>query len=245
MPFDQKKISLIAILFIVSLIIVLPIQVTRAQSSTTTVSVSPSNSAPAVGQTITVNVVISNVQSLYGIDLTLDWNTAVLQLESNQSFIGVETNSQGILHNPTLVVQDTASQQTGEYDLIATSENPAAAFSGSGTIGTLTFKVIAAGQSSLTVSSTLAQYEGVDQTTDPITHNDVNTVVNVGSSSSTSSPSASSSPTASSQTSSPSAPEFPTPVTLAVVVFLACVGLVIAVKKITKPTATLALKQQS
>ena len=214
MPFDKKKISLIAILFIFSLIIVLPIQVTKAQSSTPTVSVSTSNSSAAVGQTITVNVVISNVQSLYGIDLTLDWNTAVLQLESNQSFIGVETNSQGILHNPTLVVQDAASQQTGEYDLIATSENPAAAFSGSGTIGTLTFKAIASGQSSLAVSSTLAQYEGVDQTAEPITHNDVSSVVNVGSTSSTSSPTASSSPSSSSSSSStpsssPSAQNFP------------------------------------
>jgi len=242
MPFDKSKISLISILFIVSLIIFLPIQVTRAQSSTTTVSVSPSNSTPAVGQTITVNVLISNVQSLYGIDLTLYWNTAVLQLESNQSFIGVETNSQGVLHNPTLIVQDAASQQKGEYDLVATSENPALAFNGSGTIRTLTFKAIALGQSNLAVSSTLAQYEGVDQTTDPITHNDVSSVVNVSSSSSTSSPTASSS--TSSPSPSPSTPEFPTTTTLMVVVLLACVGLVIAVKKITKPRATSALNQR-
>lgn len=178
-----------SLLFVASLLIISPLALTKAQS-TTTISVSPQNSTPAVGQTLTITIQLSNVQNLYGVDIVLDWNPSMLTLQSNQSYVGVETYSNGILHNPTVVVQDTASQEAGEYHLVATSENPAAAFSGSGTIATLTFTVAQAGTSSLTLNPELASYvtPGSGDTSQFITANVVSGTVTATSASSSASP---------------------------------------------------------
>jgi len=213
MHFNQKKTSIIVLLFVASLLVVLPIQIVKAQTSTTTVTVTPQTSTPVVGQTITISIQLNNVQNLYAIALTLTWNPSMLSLQtnSNQTFVGVETYSNGVLHNPTSVFQDSASQATGEYNLAATSYGSAGAFSGSGTIATMKFTVTSAGQSSLTLNSTLANYD--PSGSEPIAHTDVSGTVDATTSSSSSpstSPTSSSS-SSSSPSSSPSSSSSPSP----------------------------------
>jgi len=209
MRLNKRKTDIIVLLFVVSLLIVLPIQMVKAQAAT--VSVSPQNNPVSVGQALTINVEISNIQNLYGVDITLNWDTSMLKLDSNQSFVGV---SNGVLNAPVLVVQDTADQSSGQYHLVATSENPAGPFSGSATIATLTFTVTSTGQSKLTINpqSQLASYAqpGSGEVSQPISFNIVNGNVYTGSSSS--SPSASQTPSSShssSPTSSSSASSSP------------------------------------
>jgi len=202
MQVKHLKTSIVVLLLITSFLVILPIQMVKAQ--TTTISVSPQNNQVTVGQKLTVNIEISNVQNLYGVDIALTWSTSMLKLDSNQSFVPV-SNGVGILNGPVLVVQDTADQTTGEYNLIVTSENPAGAWSGSATIATLTFTVTSTGQSSLTLKSStsstpqLASYAapGSGGTSEPISATVVNGIVTTASSSST--------PTSSSSTSSPTA----------------------------------------
>jgi hypothetical protein len=207
MRVNKRKAEIIMLLFVASLLVVLPIQMVKAQ--TATVSVSPQNNPVSVGQTLTINIEISNIQNLYGVDITLNWDTSMLKLESNQSFVGV---SNGVLNAPVLVVQDTADQTIGEYHLVATSENPAGPFSGSATIATLTFKVTSTGQSKLTLNPQLASYvaPGSGETSEFISANVVNGVVTTSSSTS---PSASQTPSSSpsrSPSSSPSTSSSPT-----------------------------------
>ncbi|MGA2681066.1 MAG: cohesin domain-containing protein [Candidatus Bathyarchaeia archaeon] len=213
MRINQLKTSIIVLLFIASLFVVLPIHTVKAQ--TTTVSVSPQNNIVTVGQTLTIHIEISNVQNLYAVDIALTWSTSMLKLDSNQSFVGV---ANGVLNSPVLVVQDTADQATGEYNIIATSENPAGPFSGSATVATLTFTVTSTGQSSLTLKSStssspqLASYAqpGSGQTSEPISATVING--NVSTSSSSSSPSPSPTPTSSASTSkTATASSTPTP----------------------------------
>jgi hypothetical protein len=234
MRFNRKKTSIIALLFVASLLIVFPVQMVKAQ--TTTVTVSPQNSTPVVGQTITINIQLNNVQNLYGVDVTLDWNPAYLSLQTNQSFVGT---SNGVLNTPVLVVQDTASQAIGEYHLVATSYSPATGFSGSGTIGTLTFTVTSTGQSSLTVSSTLASYAPNGGTSEVIPGTDVSGTVDA-----TSSSSSSASPTPSSSSPTSTIPEFPLIAILSIVVVLLSIAIMLAVKKIVKPTNVSIIKPQ-
>ncbi len=213
MHFNQKKTSIIVLLFVASLLVVSPFQMVKAQTSTTTVTVTPQTSTPVVGQTLTVNITLNNVQNLYGIDVTLNWNPSLLsfQTNSNQTFIGY---SYGVLNNPTSLVLDSASQATGEFHLVVTSVSPATAFSGSGTIATLMFTVTGAGQSSLTVASTLANYPAAGESSEPIAHNDISGTVDATTSSSSpptsptpmSSSSSSPSPTSSSSPPSSASP---------------------------------------
>jgi len=238
MRFNKKKTSIIALLLAASLMVVFPIQMVKAQ--TTTVDVTPQTSTPAVGQTITISIQLNNVQNLYGIALTLNWNPSMLSLQanSNQTFIGT---SNGVLNTPTSVFQDSASQAIGEFDLAAVSESPATSFSGSGTIATMKFTVTNAGDSNLTLVSTLANY-APGGTSEPIAHTDVSGTVDAtsasGSSSPTTSPTSSPSPSA-------TVPEFPLITTLSIVVALASVAVAFATKKIVKPTNISGIKLQS
>jgi hypothetical protein len=136
----------------------------------------PAESTPKIGETITVNITLNNVQNLYAIDLSLEWNNAVLQIIRNQSLIGDETN--GVLHSPTVIVTDAVSQETGKYTLIATSQNPANSFNGSGTIATLTFNVTSVGHSALTIQSELADHPLPEQTSESISHTIINGSIN-------------------------------------------------------------------
>jgi hypothetical protein len=73
-----------------------------------------------------------------------------------------------------LIVTDAASQEAGKYTLIATSQNPANSFNGSGTIATLTFNVTSIGHSALTLQSELADHPLPEQTSESINHTIVN-----------------------------------------------------------------------
>jgi len=239
MGFNLKKTGIIAVLFVVSLLVVFPVQMVKAQ--TTTVTVSPQTSTPIVGQTITINIELSNAQNLYGVDVMLNWNPDFLSLKTNQSFVDIKTYPNGILNDPVSVVQDTATQALGQYHLVATSYTPATGFSGSGTIATLKFTVTGAGQSSLTVSSTLANYDPSGSSA--IAHTDVSGTVDATASSSSSSTSPTPTSTSSSSPSStpsptPTAPEFPLIATLSIVAIMALVAVVLSVKKIMKPTSS-------
>ena len=169
---DHSKILILVLLVLSFSLLFNAVPNIKSQTSDTIIQVIPAQSTPKIGETITVNITISNVQNLYAIDLTLQWNSAVLQILENQSLIGDETN--GVLHSPTVTVTDSASQETGKYTLIATSQNPANSFNGSGTIATLTFNVTSIGHSALTLQSELADHPLPEQTSESINHTIVN-----------------------------------------------------------------------
>ncbi len=214
MRVNHWKACVIVLLFVASLFAVLPIQMANAQ--TAAVSVTPQESAVGVGQTFSVHIQISNVQNLYAVDISLTWSTTMLRLVSNQSFVGV---ANGVLNAPVLVVQDTADQSIGTYNIIATSENPAGPFSGTATVATLTFTATKAGQSALTLKSStsatpqLASYAapGSGDTSVPISATVNNGNVVVSSSTSSTSPSPSGTPTVSSNPTSSTSSVSPTP----------------------------------
>ena len=123
-------------------------------AQSTVVKAEASTSKPHVGDTLTVNIKISNVQNLFGVDVTLSWNSSVLNLVSATPQLGVESHSGGVLHEsssyPIEVADNTASQSDAEYHLLATSTGSSTpAFTGSGTIATVTFTVTSTGSTGL------------------------------------------------------------------------------------------------
>ncbi|MCX8150198.1 MAG: cohesin domain-containing protein [Candidatus Bathyarchaeota archaeon] len=148
-----------------------------AQTARTTVEVEPVHVTAIMDETFTVKIVINNVQNLYGVDVTLSWNNTVLQVISASHLLGIESHQNGVLHEtteaPIYIVEDNANQQIGTYHLLATSQNPAPAFSGSGTIAVVTFKVISVGHSELKLQTELADFPAEGEPANFIPHTDV------------------------------------------------------------------------
>lgn len=162
----------IVLMLILSLLVLYPIHTVFPQaSSNTTVAIKPSANTPCLGETFTINITLANVQNLYGLDVTLHWNTSALQILNVNLRLGVETHSDGVLHGSRLnydastlvsgdifVEENNASQEIGEYHLVATSYGSAAPFSGSGNIALITFNVTSIGHSELNLATELADY---------------------------------------------------------------------------------------
>jgi hypothetical protein len=171
----------ILLILVFTPLILCPFQVAYAQgSSNTTVAVKPSTTMTRIGETIAINITLSNVQNLYGLDVTLQWNTSALKVLNVNLRLGVESHSDGVLHEASnaniFVKENTASQELGEYHLVATSVAPAPPFSGSGNIAIITFNVTSIGHSELDLTTELADYPPPDR--DPrvslaIQHTDV------------------------------------------------------------------------
>jgi hypothetical protein len=210
-PFCTIPKTAIILLTTCALLAIFPIGAVLAQ--TATVKVQPSNSAPNVGMTFTVDVTISNVQNLYGVDVSLNWNKDILRIVSASSQLGVESHSGGVLHESVYVAEDSMSQQTGTYSLVAVSEGPAAAFSGNGKIVTLTFTVVHSGHSELTLITELADKPVPPEPSNLINHTDLSSSVNAV------------------------IPEFSTVFALAVFLILATGALVFSKKRIKKNVA--------
>jgi len=149
----------VVLLLVLSLLLLYPVGTVFSQTSSgTTVAVTPSSNIARLGETITINITLADVQNLYAVDVTLQWNTSVLQVLSANSRLGVESHSDGVLHVDIQIVEDNASQEMGQYHLVASSVAPAAPFSGSGNIAIITFNVTNLGHSELNLTTELADY---------------------------------------------------------------------------------------
>ena len=201
----------ILLLSICALIALCSVQAVSAQS--TTVKVEPSTTTPSVGDTLTVNITISDVQNLFAVDVTLSWNTSTLEILSHTPLLGVESHPNGVLHENVDIIDDSASQAAGTYTLSATSTGSGTeSFSGSGIIATLTFNVTNSGSSTIGLETELADKPAYGSNSNFITHTDVPSSIDVV------------------------VPEFPTMVALIALIVVATSALVFAKKHIKKNT---------
>jgi hypothetical protein len=101
------------------------IQPAFPQSSSTTVAINPATTSGLLGQTITVNIIISNVQNLYGVDVALFWDPSALAIQNVNLRLGVESHPDGVLHEASgddiFIQENSIDQENGEYHLVATS----------------------------------------------------------------------------------------------------------------------------
>ncbi len=165
----------VMLIVIFGLLMLYPVLAVFSQASGTTVAVIPSAASPQLGQTLKVNITVTNVQNLYAVDVILLWNTSALNVLKVDSRLGVESFPDGVLHNDIQFVQNDSSQDTGECHLVATSVAPAAAFSGSGNIVIISFNVTALGHSDLVLQTQLADFQG--GSSNSINHTDLNGTV--------------------------------------------------------------------
>lgn len=242
----SKKIIALLICAVLSLCFVY----TVSAQSTTIVNAGASTNQPQVGTTLTVTLTISNVVNLAGIDTTLQWNPSVLTLTNVALNLG-DSSSNGVLHGTNLnydpnnlnsgdiYVQET--KVVGSYELVAQSigaSNPG--FTGSGTIATLTFNVVGAGDAGLSLQTDLADHPPVGQTANNIDHQDTVSSVTAVASGSSSTPT----PTSSSSTPSPSPtiPEFPSIAVITILIIIATATIALSTK-LLKNNAGVSIKK--
>jgi hypothetical protein len=171
----SEALRTILLILVPAFLIIGSVQVVSSQASNTTVAVVPSSNITHIGAIVTVNITISNVQNLYGVDVTLDWNASALQILTATPQLGIESHPGGVLHGDAFIEEDNQTQAIGEYHLVATSQNPAIGFYGSGTIAVVSFNVTGIGHSTLSLSSQLADYNPSGSSF--IQHSEVNATV--------------------------------------------------------------------
>ena len=165
-------------------------------SQTTAVVVEPEAVTANLGEPFTITVRLSNVQNLYGIEVILNWNPDILEVTNVDVRLGVETYSDGVLHEtdsspPVFIAENNITQTLGQYRLVATSMNPAPSFNGSGNIVRITFNPLSLGDSILDLESQLSDYPPLDR--DPrisflIDHTTMDSTVTIYESTSTPTP---------------------------------------------------------
>lgn len=153
-----------ALLYIALLLAFLSTQMISVKATIeTTVRVEPYASTARVGEFFTVNVTVADVQNLYGLEITLRWDSSILQISTVDVRLGVESYPDGVLHEPIFIAENETGQKEGEYWLSGTSMDPAPPFNGSGNIVRITFKVINMGDSKLDLESKLSDWPPPDR----------------------------------------------------------------------------------
>ena len=94
----------------------------------------------SVNETFTLKAKIDNFEDLAAFALAINWNTTYLEYVDHVAKIPVEVYSDGILHDPILIVQNDVNISEGWYGL-AVAGNGGPSFYGSGIAFEITFRV--------------------------------------------------------------------------------------------------------
>lgn len=215
--FGLPKCCILIILLATVCIIAFPFKIVFSQTTATVVE--PETVAVHLGEPFTISLSVSNVQNLYGLEIILNWNPSLLEATNVDMRLGVETYSDGVLHendsSPALfIAENNLTQTRGEYRLVATSMNPAPAFNGSGNIAKITFNPLNIGDSILDLESQLSDYPPLDRDpriSFPIDHVTIDSTVTVYDSTFTPAPTSTPTSPSTSPTPTPTPTLTPTP----------------------------------
>jgi len=160
-----QKVLLCALLL--QMLVITQITSTNA-SPATEVKIEPHSNTAPVGENFTINITLTDVQNLFGIEVTLYWDASILHIEDANARLGVESYPDGVLHEP---VWKNQTQEEGRYQLVATSTGrDTPSFSGSGKIARITFNVTNVGSCNLNIESKLASKPPLGGVSTPIAH---------------------------------------------------------------------------
>ncbi|MFN2221831.1 MAG: cohesin domain-containing protein [Candidatus Promineifilaceae bacterium] len=124
-------------------------------AETASLSVSPPAASILVSDTLTVNIVVSDVVDLYGAELALAFDPAIVAVvDDNPGLAGVQITP-GSCPEANFVAQNTADNGAGTIHYAVTSLAPAAPCSGTGIIASVTFQGLAPGTSLISFTTWL------------------------------------------------------------------------------------------
>jgi hypothetical protein len=94
-----------------------------------------------VNDTVTLAARIDDVDDLWAFDLFTEWNTTYLEYVDHVAKVPVEAYTDGLLHEPVLLIRDDVNASEGQYWVAVSSLYPASGFYGSGTAFEITFRI--------------------------------------------------------------------------------------------------------
>jgi len=170
----SRKLTLLSIISVIAMVFGVTAPV---RAATPVVALSPSASTVAVGATTVVSITVASVENLYGIEVHLTFDPAVLEVvDANAGTDGIQIAS-GTFLSPDFVAQNIADNAAGKIDYAISQMHPQVGKTGSGTIATITFKGKASGSSAVNFTSVLLS----DPVGGPIAGSSSNGTVTVGS----------------------------------------------------------------
>jgi hypothetical protein len=122
-------------------------------SQATVVSVQPPSGTFMPGMQFTVEVWVENVDSLYGVDIHLSFDPAVLQVvDSDLGNSGTQITPLSSFLSPDFVIRNQADNSAGAVWFAVTQLNPSQPVSGSGALFAVTFEALAPGLAAVDVA---------------------------------------------------------------------------------------------
>jgi hypothetical protein len=94
-----------------------------------------------VNDTLTLTARIDDVEDLWAFDLFTEWNTTYLEYVDHIAKVPVEAYTDGLLHEPVLLIKDDVNASEGQYWVAVSSLYPASGFYGSGIAFEITFRI--------------------------------------------------------------------------------------------------------
>lgn len=162
---EVKKILLCSLLL---LVLIVTQTISANASPATLVKVEPRSNTAPLGETFKINITLTDVQNLFGLDVTLNWNASILKMVDTDIRLGVESHPDGVLHEP---IFNQTTQEEGRYQLTATSTGRnTPSFNGSGNIARITFNVTKVGTCELNLETELASKPPLGGVSSPIPH---------------------------------------------------------------------------
>jgi hypothetical protein len=144
------KRMLLVVLAVFALALVASVAVAQTQ---VTVYLANPNITLLPGQEVDVPVLISNATDLYGIDVRLAYNPAVVQ--------AVKV-TRGVIPQPDCVVWERFDNVVGMAYYVTTQLNPTLPANGSGVVVTIRLRAVASGQTPLALTVQAASRDGLE-----------------------------------------------------------------------------------
>lgn len=112
---------------------------------------------------IQVPVSVRNVQDLYGLDFTLNFDPEIVQVEDVDPVNPGIQAALGTFLDPGLLLFNVADNNQGSYHFVMSQYNPSVAKSGEGIIVVITFRSLKIGRSPLTIpAAQLSSRQGIE-----------------------------------------------------------------------------------
>ena len=122
-------------------------------STSTVVYVDPQNVTAFPGETFVITVKVANVTNLYGLDIQLTWDPAIIKYVNHTVMIPMDDVPGGILHKPIMMVKNEVNEvgierKSGVFEpellywVACVSFTAPSSFNGTGTVFSMAFEVI-------------------------------------------------------------------------------------------------------
>jgi len=148
----MKRRAIVSVCLLAIVVVLVATYVILSSLPSTVLSVEPRSVHEATGQTFAVNVSISNVADLYAWQLDFSWNSSLLTVTNITEGPMLRSSGNSTYFSPKL--NNPAGNLSALCTRLHSLGSAVAGVSGSGTLMTIQFKVIASGECDLNLYGT-------------------------------------------------------------------------------------------